>query len=100
MLRHIVMWSFHDQAEGADKAANVEKARQALWGFKALVPGIRGFEVGTAQPGLDCTADLVLNMLLDDAQTLSTYQQHPEHAAIKPFMKAVVRQRQCMDFEV
>ena len=100
MLRHIVMWSFHDQAEGADKATNVEKARQALLAFKTLVPGIHGFEVGTAQPGLDCTADLVLNMLLQDAQTLSAYQLHPDHAAIKPFMKAVVAKRQCMDFEV
>jgi hypothetical protein len=39
-------------------------------------------------------------MLLDDAQVLAAYQNHPQHLAIKPFMKAVVNERHCMDFTV
>jgi hypothetical protein len=39
-------------------------------------------------------------MLLDDAQVLAAYQNHPDHLAIKPFMKAVVQERRCMDFIV
>jgi hypothetical protein len=49
---------------------------------------------------MDCTNDLVLHMLLDDAQVLAAYQNHPDHLAIKPFMKAVVHERRCMDFIV
>jgi hypothetical protein len=49
---------------------------------------------------MDCTNDLVLHMLLDDAQVLASYQNHPQHVAIKPFMKAVVKERRCMDFMV
>jgi Stress responsive A/B Barrel Domain len=49
---------------------------------------------------MDCTNDLVLHMLLDDAQVLAAYQNHPHHVAIKPFMKAVVKERSCMDFNV
>jgi hypothetical protein len=49
---------------------------------------------------MDCTNDLVLHMLLDDAQVLAAYQNHPDHLAIKPFMKAVVQERRCMDFIV
>ena len=30
MIRHIVMWNLHDQAEGADKASNLEKAKALL----------------------------------------------------------------------
>lgn len=100
MLRHIVMWTLHEQAEGADKAAHIAKAKAELLSFAQLVPGIRGFEVGTATPGMDCTCDLVLNMLLDDAQVLAAYQNHPQHQAIKPFMKSVVKERRCMDFIV
>jgi hypothetical protein len=37
---------------------------------------------------------------VDDAQVLAAYQNHPQHVAIKPFMKAVVRERCCMDFMV
>ena len=100
MIRHIVMWTLHPHAEGADKAINVQKAKALLLSCAQLVPGIRAFEVATATPGMDCTDDLVLHMLLDDAQVLAAYQNHPQHLAIKPFMKAVVQERRCMDFLV
>ena len=100
MLRHIVMWTLHEQAEGTDKATHLAKAQAELLSFAQLVPGIREFEVATATPGMDCTNDLVLHMLLDDAQVLAAYQNHPDHLAIKPFMKAVVQERRCMDFIV
>ncbi len=100
MLRHIVLWSFHDTPEGADKAANIQQAKTLLLGCAGIVPGIRAFEVGTASPGLECSNDLVLNMLVDDAQVLAAYQNHPQHVAVKPFMKSVVKERRCMDFIV
>ena len=98
MIRHIVMWSLLDHAEGADKAENIHKAASLLRSFSQLVPGIHEFEVATAQAGWDCTNDLVLNMLVDDAQVLAAYQNHPQHLAAKPFMKAVVKERRCMDY--
>jgi hypothetical protein len=100
MIRHIVMWSLHEQAEGADKAVNLQKAQALLRSCAEVVPGIRAFEVAIATPGMDCTNDLVLHMLLDDAQVLASYQNHPQHLAIKPFMKAIVKERRCMDFRV
>ena len=100
MIRHIVMWTLHEQAEGADKVVNLQKAKALLLSCATVVPGIRAFEVATATPGMDCTSDLVLHMLLDDAQVLAAYQNHPQHVAIKPFMKAIVKERRCMDFRV
>ncbi|MDP4613484.1 MAG: Dabb family protein [Limnohabitans sp.] len=100
MIRHIVMWNLKDHAEGANKSINLEKAKTLLLLCAQVVPGIRAFEVATATPGMDCTNDLVLHMLLDDAQVLAAYQNHPDHLAIKPFMKAVVQERRCMDFIV
>ena len=100
MIRHIVMWNLHDHEEGGDKTANLEKAKALLLSCAQVVPGILSFEVATAYPGMDCTNDLVLHMLLDDAQVLASYQNHPQHMAIKPFMKAVVKERRCMDFMV
>jgi hypothetical protein len=100
MIRHIVMWNLHPQAQGADKASNLQKAQDLLLSCAQVVPGIRAFEVATATPGMDCTHDLLLHMLVDDAQVLAAYQNHPQHVAIKPFMKAVVQERCCMDFMV
>jgi len=99
MLTHIVMWQIKDHAEGADKATNLAKAKALLDGCANIVPGIVRFEVGTAQPGLECTYDLVLNSAFTDAAALAAYQNHPTHVALKPFMKAVVLARQCMDYE-
>ena len=99
MLHHVVMWKLKDHAEGADRATNVRKAQALLQACAALVPGVVRFEVGTAQPGLECTYDLVLNTTFTDHAALAAYQSHPEHVAIKPFMKAVVQERQCMDYE-
>ena len=96
MLHHVVMWRLH---EDADKASNIAKAVQLLRGCAALVPGILRFEVGSAVRGLDCTYDVVLNSSFVDAAALAAYQAHPDHVAIKPFMKSVVCERQCMDYE-
>jgi hypothetical protein len=98
MIRHIVMWNLQDHAEGTDKATNLAKAKALLLSCAQVVPGIQTFEVATATPGMDCTNDLVLHMLVDDAQVLAAYQNHPQHVAIKPFMKAIVQERRCMDF--
>jgi hypothetical protein len=99
MLRHIVMWKLKEHAEGASREENGAKAKALLLACAQLDPGIVHFEVGTAAPGLECTYDLVLDSTFRDREALSAYQNHPQHVAIKPFMKAVVEARQCMDYE-
>ena len=97
-LRHIVMWTLKEEAEGQTRAQNMAKAREVLMRCSSLVPGIEQFEVGLKTDGLDCTCDVILNSVFKDENSLSAYQNHPDHIAIKPFMKAIVAQRQCMDF--
>ena len=100
MLKHIVMWKFKDQAEGADKAANLAKAVALLEGCADMVPGTLRLEVATAQPGLEATYDLVLYSEFEGRAALDAYQNHPTHVAVKPFLRAVVSERQCMDYEL
>ena len=99
MIRHIVMWKFRDHAEGADKAANLARAKALLDGCADLVPGMGRLEVAIAQPGLECTYDLVLYSEFADRAALDAYQEHPTHAPVKAFMRSVVVARQCMDYE-
>jgi hypothetical protein len=100
MLRHIVMWKLKEHAEGAGREANRAKVRALLESCAGLDAGTLHFEVGTAEPGLECTYDVVLDSSFRDRAALLAYQSHPQHVAIKPFMKAVVEARQCMDYEV
>lgn len=99
MLTHIVMWKFKPEAEGADKAANLVRAKALLDACAGLTPGMRMLEVAIAQPGLECTYDLVLYAEFDDAAALDAYQNHPQHLAVKPFIGAVRLERQCMDYQ-
>ena len=100
MLKHIVMWKFKEQAEGADKATNLRRAKVMLDGCADIAPGTVRFEVAIAQSGLECTYDLVLYSEFEDQEALDAYQHHPRHAAIKPFIAAVRAERQCMDYLV
>ena len=98
MLKHIVMWKLKELAEGADKPTNARRMKQLLESCAAL-PGIVEFEVALAQPGLEATYDVVLYSVFRDKASLDAYQDHPTHAAIKPFIGAVRLERQCMDYE-
>lgn len=100
MIKHIVMWKFKDEAEGATKAANLLRAKTLLDACAGLIPGTLKFEVAMARPGLECTCDLVLYSEFSDRAALDAYQNHPEHLAIKPFIGAARLERQCMDYEI
>jgi hypothetical protein len=98
MITHIVMWTFKDQAAGANKAKNLAKAKVLLESCGKLVPGTLRFEVALAQEGMECTYDLILNSAFTDAAALEAYHNHPHHVGIKPFIAAVRQDRQCMDY--
>ena len=100
MLKHIVMWTFKEHAEGADKATNLRRAKVMLDGCADIAPGTVRFEVAIAQSGLECTYDLVLYSEFEDQEALDAYQHHPRHVAIKPFIAAVRAARQCMDLSL
>ena len=99
MIKHIVMWKLKEQAEGADRATNAGKMKALLDACADLVPGIFKFETALAQPGLECTYDVVLYSEFASSAALDAYQQHPQHQALKPFFGAVREARQCMDYQ-
>jgi len=99
MIKHIVMWQLKDHAEGADKATNAAKMKALLDDCARLVPGILTFEVVIAQPGFECTYDILLYSEFESMAALNAYQNHPQHIALKPFVAAVRQARQCMDYE-
>ncbi len=100
MIRHIVMWKFKDEAQGASKTENLLKAKALLEACAGIVPGMLTLEVAMAQPGLEATYDLVLNSAFADHAALDAYQNHPQHVALKPFLGDVRLERQCMDYEI
>lgn len=99
MLKHIVMWKLKEQAEGAGRDANAARMKGLLDACSNLVPGIMKFETAIAQAGLEATYDVILYSEFASRAALDAYQEHPQHAALKPFFSAVREARQCMDYE-
>ena len=100
MIRHIVMWSFLEQAEGADKKANMSKIREALLALRPIIPEILEMEIGEdIGIGRD-TWDMVLITCFADAQALNVYQNHPAHKAVSAFVAKVRQNRACVDFTI
>ncbi len=100
MIKHIVMWQLKEHAEGHDKGANAARMKELLTACSGIVPGMLKLEVALAQPGLDCTYDVVMYTEFASREALDAYQNHPQHVALKPFVAAVRSARQCMDYEV
>lgn len=92
MVKHIVMWKLRDRADAAPIKAKLE----ALAG---RIPGLLNIEAGIDFLQSEQSADLVLVCDLADRAALTSYQQHPEHQAIVPMVKAAAIARTVVDFD-
>ncbi len=100
MIKHIVMWRLHEHAEGNDKMNNAKLVKEKLEALRGRIPGMLKLEVGIDFSGTDTSADVVLYSEFESREALDSYQTHPEHEAVKPFMAAVRSERRVVDYEV
>ena len=99
-IRHIVMWTLKDQAEGARKAENIQKIKAMLNDLVGVVPGLIKVEVGENFTDSPAAADLVLYSELESREALPVYQQHPEHVKVAQFIASVTTYRHVVDYDV
>lgn len=98
MVKHIVMWTLKDEAEGGTKAQNALKVKAMLEGLQAVIPEISQIEVGiNINPSGD---DVVLSAEFASRAALETYQQHPEHVKVTEFVDKVNAERHVVDYEI
>lgn len=96
MVRHVVWWTFTEEA--LDKVGTIRKELLALTG--AGIPGLRGLDVSEALlPTSTEEVTLILSSLHDDAAALKIYAEHPAHVAVGTLLKGVVTSRRAIDYE-
>ena len=94
MLKHIVMWKLKEE----NRADNALQIKQMLEAMAGKVPGLRAIEVGiNAIHGPD-TCDVVLYCEFEDEQALNDYNEHPDHLAIRNFVKHIRESRHQVDY--
>lgn len=100
MIKHIVTWKLKDSAHGNDKATNAKLIKAMLESLNGKVEGMMILEVGIDDSATDESHDIALYSVFDGQQSLDTYQAHPEHLAMKPFIKEARIYRVMVDYEV
>lgn len=94
MIKHIVCFKLK---EGESK----EKAKEVLLSMKGNVPLIRDIEVGVDLLGSERSYDVILQVLLDDMDALSKYQEDQYHVnVVKKHMHRVRESSIAIDYEI
>lgn len=98
MVKHIVLWKFHEQALGKSKAENLVEARRILLAMEGHIPGMLSIDCGINITQEAAAYDLALYCTFDSEESLKVYQTHPVHEEVKKFISQVRDLRALVDF--
>ena len=98
MVRHIVAWSFKEGFTEEEKQVHLQKIKSSLEALPAIIGGIVELNV---QIDLLETSNrsAMLNSLFESVEALKAYQIHPEHKKVSEFVRSVMEDRVCLDYE-
>lgn len=101
MIRHVVMFSFKEEAEGRSKAENIALTKEMLEALPEKIDLIRASQVEVNAPGAaQDNCDLLLISDFDSLADLEAYKVHPDHVAVGTFMRPLRTGRASVDFEI
>lgn len=96
MIKHIVCFKLKDNSE-----AECLKAKDVLLSMKGKVPMLRGIEVGTDFLHSERSYDVILQVLLDNAEALEAYQNDPYHCSVvKAYIHSVRESSVAIDYVI
>lgn len=94
MIKHIVCFKLKDATPDA-----CAKAAEVLRSMDGNVPLLRGIEVGCDFLHSPRSYDVILQVMLDDANALEAYQNDPYHCTVvKKHMHAVAETSVAIDY--
>jgi hypothetical protein len=99
VIRHIVVFTLSAD-DPAQKREDARAMKQRLETLASVIPGVRRLEVGADLGLVPGHWDVVLVSEHDSNAALEAYQVHPEHVAAAEFVRSVVRDKACVDYEL
>ena len=100
MIKHLVFWRLHEEADGHSRAENAARIKGALEALAGKIPGLLKIEVGIdLSDDPDC-AHVALYSEFSDRDALAAYHHHPLHQAVIPLVQACRAERRVVDYEV
>ncbi len=98
MIKHIVLWKFHETAIGKSKSENLIEARRQLLSMAGKIEGLLSIECGINITNEAAAYDLALFCTFENEESLKIYQTHPVHEEVKKYISQVRDLRALVDY--
>lgn len=96
MVKHIILWNLKEEF---DNQETKEKIKEGLEALVNKIPGIIEIKVNI-NPIAGSTSSLMLDSTFANLDALNVYQKHDEHIKVATYVRSVVSNRICMDYEI
>ena len=98
MVIHIVNWNLNDTVKKEDYPSVKDKMKVILEGLVGVVPGLINAKL-IINPLESSNVEVALICELESIEALKGYQIHPAHVKAGNYVKSVVCDRRCLDYE-
>lgn len=98
MVKHIVMWNFKEELSADERQAAYEKIKAGLLEVKSQAQGVEELTLIFNRLA-SSNKDLALISAFTSVEALNAYQTHPAHVKVAEYIKTVVCDRACLDYE-
>lgn len=99
MVKHVIIWSFKEDLSADEKKAAAKKIKAELEDLINKIDGLVEISVVT-DPLPSSKGDLLLDSLFVDNDALMAYQENPDHVKVAQYVRSVVSERKCVDYEI
>ena len=100
MIKHVVFFRLHDEAEGHTKLENAQIIRDGLLALKDKIDVLVDETVGINIPNAQNTDhDICLTCTFASWDDLHTYANHPEHVKVAQYIGKCKSARSAVDYE-
>lgn len=100
MIKHVVFFRLHDEAEGHTKLENAQIIRDGLLALKDKIDVLVDETVGINIPNAQNTDyDICLTCTFASWDDLYTYANHPEHVKVAQYIGKCKSARSAVDYE-
>ncbi len=98
MVKHVIIWNFKEEYSAEQKTEFAAKIKSELEALVGVVDGLTELKI-INNPLDSSTGDLMLDSTLTSVDALKGYQVHPAHIAAATFVRSVMGERKCVDYE-
>lgn len=98
MVKHVILWTLKADIPDIEKSKIKQHIKMSLEGLLGKIPGLREIKVNI-NPLPSSNAELMLNSVFDNENSLKAYSTHPLHVAVaNKYVRPYTATRTCMDY--